>query len=291
MQERRDRERGVRDRSGVYISTGQESRDAERGSTRDGGREGPRDSRRDDRSSRSSAERERRASEGPGTSGRSSYERHGTNGRDSRGGGGASEGRPSGRGSRGDWDRTPVRKQPAEDEWELTPSVPKGGRTPLAHTGTGGAWRAKSSSASAWTSGGDTPLPQAVAPMGAASAAGRHRGGAAEAKTRVKVRQLCLHAPLAGMTQTPCRWLAVRHGPEPRADAHVEEHKLEQERGRGQGWGLGSGGRQRGDGATSLSFDAPVNPTPIRPQDLERSPELRAGAEQQVCGGGASRYV
>ena len=76
----------------------------------------------------------------------------------------------------------------SEDEWDMTPAVPGGNRTPaLGGTsgggGGGGSRRPPSSSASAWTSGNDTQLPEAAVPGGGSSArpGGSSRAGGAAA--------------------------------------------------------------------------------------------------------------
>ena len=66
----------------------------------------------------------------------------------------------------------------------MTPSIPGGNRTPALGrtTGGGGSRRAPSSTASAWTSGNDTPLPEAAVPGGGGSSVrGSSRSGGASA--------------------------------------------------------------------------------------------------------------
>ena len=88
----------------------------------------------------------------------------------------------------------------------MTPSIPGGNRTPaLGRTtgGGGGSRRAPSSTASAWTSGNDTPLPEAAVPGGGgASVRGSSRAGAGGGASATPGRVRFDMAPSPALTPT-----------------------------------------------------------------------------------------
>ena len=142
----------------------------------------------------------------------------------------------------------------SEDEWDMTPAVPGGNRTPstlAGGTGGGGGTGAgtrRSSGASAWTSGNDTPLPAAAVPGG---------GGAVQ--------------PYRGSSAAPSR---VGPGAPGRVQFDMAPSPALTPTWKSTSWNRSAlGAKVGGTGGTAGGTAGG--------EDVERSPELRPGGGEQ----------